>query len=192
MVSYHMSTVGLLVSRLLLLWSFRCRLFQESENGKTQKAKDAGEQFRMHSKGVNVRCAPDLACEQPFRRWRLVQGLDVTPRNGRGKPRNGSTVDIIAIYLSCLRCKGNSLLSCITLRLHPLNLCTPCHSCCVLLYSAAMVLSQLRPAVARATKISPRSSIRMFSSQPCLRKEIRDAYILSAARTPTAKVSTHP
>ncbi|KAH8911415.1 thiolase [Coniochaeta sp. PMI_546] len=50
-----------------------------------------------------------------------------------------------------------------------------------------MVPSQIRPAVARAARIAPSSSVRMFSSQPCLRKEIRDAYILSAARTPTAK-----
>ncbi|KAB5535191.1 Thiolase, N-terminal domain-containing protein [Coniochaeta sp. 2T2.1] len=49
-----------------------------------------------------------------------------------------------------------------------------------------MVFSQIRPAVARASRIAPTSS-RMFSTQPCLRKEIRDAYILSGARTPTAK-----
>ncbi|KAJ9158040.1 Acetyl-CoA acetyltransferase [Coniochaeta hoffmannii] len=50
-----------------------------------------------------------------------------------------------------------------------------------------MLCSQTRPAVARATRIASSSSVRMFSSQPCLRKEIRDAYILSGARTPTAK-----
>ncbi|OIW28443.1 acetyl-CoA acetyltransferase [Coniochaeta ligniaria NRRL 30616] len=50
-----------------------------------------------------------------------------------------------------------------------------------------MVFSQVRPAVARAAMIAPRSSVRMFSCQPCLRKEIRDAYILSGVRTPTAK-----
>ncbi|KAK4172151.1 Thiolase, N-terminal domain-containing protein [Triangularia setosa] len=32
-----------------------------------------------------------------------------------------------------------------------------------------------------------RGSARLFSSQACLRKEIRDAYILSASRTPTGK-----
>ncbi|KAK4109967.1 acetyl-CoA C-acetyltransferase [Canariomyces notabilis] len=44
------------------------------------------------------------------------------------------------------------------------------------LRSALRVSSQLRL-----------GSARLFSSQACLRKEIRDAYILSAARTPTAK-----
>lgn len=32
---------------------------------------------------------------------------------------------------------------------------------------------------------------RCFSTSAALRKEIRDAYILSASRTPTAKVRTH-
>ncbi|AEO55130.1 acetyl-CoA C-acetyltransferase [Thermothelomyces thermophilus ATCC 42464] len=41
-----------------------------------------------------------------------------------------------------------------------------------------------------ALRVSPQlrtGSIRLFSSQACLRQEIRDAYILSASRTPTAK-----
>jgi acetyl-CoA C-acetyltransferase len=50
-----------------------------------------------------------------------------------------------------------------------------------------MVVSAFRPAAVRATTIAPRCSARTFSSQSSLRKEIRDAYILSASRTPTAK-----
>ncbi|KAL2172843.1 hypothetical protein VTG60DRAFT_21 [Thermothelomyces hinnuleus] len=41
-----------------------------------------------------------------------------------------------------------------------------------------------------ALRVSPQlrtGSIRLFSSQACLRQEVRDAYILSASRTPTAK-----
>ncbi|KAL2142676.1 hypothetical protein VTI28DRAFT_831 [Corynascus sepedonium] len=41
-----------------------------------------------------------------------------------------------------------------------------------------------------ALRVSPQlriGSVRLFSSQSCLRQEIRDAYILSASRTPTAK-----
>ncbi|KAJ4300211.1 hypothetical protein N0V88_002881 [Collariella sp. IMI 366227] len=48
---------------------------------------------------------------------------------------------------------------------------------------------QLRSAM-RVTQLSQQlkpGSVRLFSSQACLRQEIRDAYILSAARTPTAK-----
>jgi hypothetical protein len=46
--------------------------------------------------------------------------------------------------------------------------------------------SSLRLAAAR----SRAGSARLFSTQSCLRKEIRDAYILSASRTPTAKVGS--
>ncbi|GAB1319083.1 acetyl-CoA C-acetyltransferase [Madurella fahalii] len=44
--------------------------------------------------------------------------------------------------------------------------------------------------VRSALRVAPQlryGSARLFSSQACLRQEIRDAYILSAARTPTAK-----
>ncbi|KAK4651656.1 hypothetical protein QC762_601590 [Podospora pseudocomata] len=44
--------------------------------------------------------------------------------------------------------------------------------------------------MSRALRLSPQlksGSARLFSSQACLRKEIRDAYILSASRTPTGK-----
>ncbi|KXX83417.1 Acetyl-CoA acetyltransferase A, mitochondrial [Madurella mycetomatis] len=44
--------------------------------------------------------------------------------------------------------------------------------------------------VRSALRVAPQlrnGSARLFSSQACLRQEIRDAYVLSAARTPTAK-----
>lgn len=53
-----------------------------------------------------------------------------------------------------------------------------------------MVLCHLKPSASCVAIISPRlskGSVRLFTSQSCLRKEIRDAYILSASRTPIAK-----
>ncbi|KAK6853161.1 Acetyl-CoA acetyltransferase [Apiospora arundinis] len=52
-----------------------------------------------------------------------------------------------------------------------------------------MVLSVARPATRTCLRSAARypSAIRHFTAQAALRKEIRDAYILSAARTPTAK-----
>jgi acetyl-CoA C-acetyltransferase len=54
-----------------------------------------------------------------------------------------------------------------------------------------MMAGQIRSAL----RVSPQlrtGSARLFSSQACLRQEIRDAYILSASRTPTAKVRSWP
>ncbi|KAK9413887.1 putative acetyl-CoA C-acetyltransferase [Seiridium unicorne] len=51
-----------------------------------------------------------------------------------------------------------------------------------------MVLQLARPAARYASRTGPRHcSARHFSVQAALRQEIRDAYILSASRTPTAK-----
>ncbi|KAK3991342.1 Thiolase, N-terminal domain-containing protein [Cladorrhinum sp. PSN332] len=50
-----------------------------------------------------------------------------------------------------------------------------------------MMAGQFRTAALRVPRLANCGSPRLFSSQACLRKEIRDAYILSAARTPTAK-----
>ncbi|KAK9773559.1 putative acetyl-CoA C-acetyltransferase [Seiridium cardinale] len=51
-----------------------------------------------------------------------------------------------------------------------------------------MVLQLARPAARYASRTGPRHcSARHFSVQAVLRQEIRDAYILSASRTPTAK-----
>ncbi|KAK4165207.1 acetyl-CoA c-acetyltransferase [Cladorrhinum sp. PSN259] len=50
-----------------------------------------------------------------------------------------------------------------------------------------MMAGQFRTAVLRVPRLATCGSPRLFSSQACLRKEIRDAYILSASRTPTAK-----
>jgi hypothetical protein len=52
-----------------------------------------------------------------------------------------------------------------------------------------MVMAQLRPQ--RLTNLASQhvKAARCFSTSAALRKEIQDAYILSAARTPTAKVS---
>ncbi|KAK4210749.1 mitochondrial acetyl-CoA acetyltransferase [Rhypophila decipiens] len=55
-----------------------------------------------------------------------------------------------------------------------------------------MVQCRLKAPLGAALRISPSSrtrgaSVRLFSSQSALRQEIRDAYILSASRTPTAK-----
>ncbi|KAI1849325.1 hypothetical protein JX266_004820 [Neoarthrinium moseri] len=51
-----------------------------------------------------------------------------------------------------------------------------------------MVLQLARPAARAALRNGPRHcSARHFSAQASLRQEIRDAYILSASRTPTAK-----
>ncbi|KAF7535559.1 hypothetical protein G7054_g5279 [Neopestalotiopsis clavispora] len=53
-----------------------------------------------------------------------------------------------------------------------------------------MVLQSMRPAARTFLRNGPRQcSARHFSAQTALRQEIRDAYILSASRTPTAKVS---
>lgn len=55
-------------------------------------------------------------------------------------------------------------------------------------FTDTMVLTQLRPQ--RLTGLASRhvKATRCFSTSAALRKEIQDAYILSAARTPTAKV----
>ncbi|KAK4230088.1 mitochondrial acetyl-CoA acetyltransferase A [Podospora fimiseda] len=50
-----------------------------------------------------------------------------------------------------------------------------------------MMAGQFRTVAMRVPRLVNCGSPRLFSSQACLRKEIRDAYILSAARTPTAK-----
>lgn len=48
--------------------------------------------------------------------------------------------------------------------------------------------AQLRSAGRLAQLAGHVNGARQFSTRPALRKEIQDAYILSAARTPTAKV----
>lgn len=61
--------------------------------------------------------------------------------------------------------------------------------------TATMIISKVCPKVRMGTT-SPSASLsqltRYFSSSRPLRKEIQDAYILSAARTPTGKVHTCP
>lgn len=52
-----------------------------------------------------------------------------------------------------------------------------------------MVASQLRSASVARYACKHVKAARSFSTSSALRKEIQDAYILSAARTPTAKVS---
>lgn len=52
-----------------------------------------------------------------------------------------------------------------------------------------MVLTQLRPQTLTGLTSRHVKAARCFSTSATLRKEIQDAYILSAARTPTAKVS---
>lgn len=49
-----------------------------------------------------------------------------------------------------------------------------------------MPFTQIRPVAGQMAKHV--TAARRFSTAPILRKEIQDAYILSAARTPTAKV----
>jgi hypothetical protein len=52
-----------------------------------------------------------------------------------------------------------------------------------------MIACQLRlGAVAAPLRASRQGAIRTFTSASILQREIRDAYILSASRTPTAKV----
>jgi acetyl-CoA C-acetyltransferase len=51
-----------------------------------------------------------------------------------------------------------------------------------------MSVTQLRSAGRLAQLAGHVNGARQFSTRPALRKEIQDAYILSAARTPTAKV----
>lgn len=48
---------------------------------------------------------------------------------------------------------------------------------------------QFRHALRIAPQLQKSGSARLFSTQSSLRQEVRDAYILSASRTPTAKVS---
>lgn len=55
-----------------------------------------------------------------------------------------------------------------------------------------MSASRLRPAIGKSASVAitcRNASARRFSTRPSLQQEIRDAYILSASRTPTAKVS---
>lgn len=61
---------------------------------------------------------------------------------------------------------------------------TQCHPS----YSPNMTVTQLRSAGRLAQLAGHVNGARQFSTRPALRKEIQDAYILSAARTPTAKV----
>ena len=55
-----------------------------------------------------------------------------------------------------------------------------------------MMAGQLRTALRMSPQLRNGSARRLFSSQACLRQEVRDAYILGAARTPTAKVRGRP
>jgi acetyl-CoA C-acetyltransferase len=55
-----------------------------------------------------------------------------------------------------------------------------------------MVASQLKSARMAAHLAKHVKAARSFSSTTAFRREIQDAYILSAARTPTAKVSILP
>jgi hypothetical protein len=58
--------------------------------------------------------------------------------------------------------------------------------------AAIMVASQLKSARMAAHLAKHVKAARSFSSTTAFRREIQDAYILSAARTPTAKVSILP
>ncbi|KAJ2896508.1 putative acetyl- acetyltransferase protein [Zalerion maritima] len=50
-----------------------------------------------------------------------------------------------------------------------------------------MVLQMLRPSLGVSHRRLAHASLRQFSARPSLKKEVQDAYILSASRTPTAK-----
>lgn len=52
-----------------------------------------------------------------------------------------------------------------------------------------MMMQGLRPALQTSRRRFTCASARNFSVRSALQKEIQDAYILSASRTPTAKVS---
>lgn len=54
--------------------------------------------------------------------------------------------------------------------------------------SVGMVAAQLRPGASVVARAARRIAPRSFSTGCVLQQEIRDAYILSASRTPTAKV----
>jgi len=66
----------------------------------------------------------------------------------------------------------------------------PCTSSCrqsCLLFANSVMAGRFRAPLRMPLRFGG-GSARLFSSQSCLRQEIRDAYILSASRTPTAKV----
>lgn len=66
-------------------------------------------------------------------------------------------------------------------------------SLCVALLCVISMVLLARPATRTCLRSAARypSAIRHFTAQAALRQEIRDAYILGASRTPTAKVRHH-
>lgn len=88
----------------------------------------------------------------------------------------------LSLSLSCPSCIFSALLVLVI------------STCVSFLFSKTRLLDsrtmsgRMGPSLRLAAARSRAGSARLFSTQSSLRKEIRDAYILSASRTPTAKV----
>lgn len=125
----------------------------------------------------------------------MVPPLGISPAASRGGPSGGSFKTTVMALISfpvallnnrtarSLFFQAVSLARLLSaLFLFPVNCPKIPH------YKHKMSMSQLRSTGRLAQIAGHVKPARQFSTMPALRKEIKDAYILSAARTPTAKV----